>query len=865
MVRFEKSGGPAMNHQESVRVLASLFRASNEARPLLLLGAGASFSSGVPLASESVRRMARRVYAEKVKGGAIVPEQVKLTEWQTWLQGQSWFVKGEDRLAENFPLVVEHLLKPREYRTRILRDLFQPTNGIGPGYRHLGELVLKGLLKTVLTTNFDTALPMALNERRPHIPHIAEVNRGPDDLREFGIFNRAQIIWLHGKAEQYTDRNSTGEIEKLDRKLVEQLVPLLTNSPLIVMGYRGSEPSVMDHLLAKNAKRTQDFKNGIFWCIRPGEIIHPNVAALQRAVGGNFRLLEITGFDEVMEDLARELAGEDLYPSARAAESGGGAVAFDDREVVGATFDDLDHDLMLAIMREYCVKLGRVAVTRDTLPGLLREQGFLVKVGGQEVPTAGCILLFAKNPQRYFPHAVVSATIAGKKRTVFGGNLIGQRLALLEWLASEHVNPLLKVKRRATHDATPAYPGRALVELLINQLVHRDYERTETASIDIEPGRSITFKNAGSLPDSVVNRVKPDDAGRFRAVPNVSDLRNRSLCDVFFGIQAMEREGTGLSDVEALARDQGGDTAFTNEAKTCSFTARILQPIASAGSTTIARDDRPVGIYVFNVLPFASLPERVSIARLRVPWENRPAHMPLSEAGTFVLHDGALWSFVPLAVLGTVLAPLVDVEASHAALRSVVENDPDQRKILSWLLRKHFERHLVRFRKHGLMIEEGRRKGRRAYFEGYDGKPRKLIYDTPHRKGVRREVVKQRREDTRAWFENEGFGFEVTQLDGLWAVRIKPFYMFTGRDAKTPLPAFARTSRATRRMKLDRNKNVDDDLTFWGRFLSEGAPTINIGQDHVDDLLLEGAFLTIEVPEEGLLSDPDEGEDRMPA
>jgi hypothetical protein len=180
-------------------------------------------------------------------------------------------------------------------------------------------------------------------------------------------------------------------------------------------------------------------------------------------------------------------------------------------------------------------------------------------------------------------------------------------------------------------------------------------------------------------------------------------------------------------------------------------------------------------------------------------------------------------------------------------------------------LRKHFERHLVRFRKHGLMIEEGRRKGHRAYFEGYDGKPRKLIYDTPHRKSVRREVVKQRREDTRAWFENEGFGFEVTQLDGLWAVRIKPFYMFTGRDAKTPLPAFARTSRATRRMKLDRNKNVDDDLTFWGRFLSEGAPTINIGQDHVDDLLLEGAFLTIEVPEEGLLSDPDESEDRMPA
>jgi hypothetical protein len=761
--------------------------------------------------------------------------------------------------------VVQHLLQPREYRTRILRDLFQPTNGIGPGYRHLGELVLKGLVKTVLTTNFDTALPMALNERRPHLPHFAEVNRGPDDLRGFALFNRAQIVWLHGKAEQYTDRNSAGEIEKLDRRLVEHLVPLLADSPLIVVGYRGSEPTVMDHLLAKNAKRTHDFKNGIYWCVRSGEPPHENVEALRRAIGGNFRLLEITGFDEVMEDLARELVNEDLYPKARAAERGAGAVAFDDREVAGATLDDLDHDLMLTVMRDYCSKLGRAPVTRDTLAGLLREQGLVVKVDDHEVPTAGCILLFGKNPQHYFPHAVISATIAGKKRTVFDGNLIGQRLALLEWLASEDVNPLLKVKGRTTHDASPAYPGRALVELVINQLVHRDYKRSETASIDVEPGRAITFKNPGGLPESVINRVKPDDAGRFRAVPNVSDLRNRSLCDVFFGIQAMEREGTGLSDVEELARDQGGDTAFTHDGKTHSFTARILQPVASAGSKTIARDDRPVGMYVFNVLPFASLPEHVSIARLRMPWENRPTHMPLSEAGTFVVHDGALWSFVPLPALSTVLAPMIDPKASHAPLRTGIENDPEQRKILSWLLRKHFERHLIRSRRLGLVIEEARRKGRRAYFEGRDGKPRQLIYDTPRRKGVRREVVKQRREDVRAWFENEGFGFEVTQLDGLWAVRIKPFYMFTGRDAKTPLPSFARTSRATRRMKLDRNKNVDDDLTFWGRFLSEGAPTINIGQDHVDDLILEGLFLTIEVPEEGLLRDSDEGEDRMPA
>lgn len=853
-----------MTASSSTQTLASLMRAAMEARPVFLLGAGASFSSGVPLAAESVRRIARRVFAERVKGGAVLPEQVKLSEWQLWLQSQPWFIKGEDRLAENFPLVVGHLLQPREYRARILRDLFKPADEIGSGYKHFADLIMKGLVRTVLTTNFDIALPIALHERRAHIPYIAEVNRGPEDLREFSIFNRAQIVWLHGKAEQYTDRNSAGEVEKLDQELVNLLVPMLTDSPLIVVGYRGAEPSITEHLLAKSAKRTQQFKNGIFWCRLPGESVHPNVEALRRTVGNNFKLLEIDGFDELMTELAQELANEDAYRNARSAERAGRPLAFDDTEVVDASYEDLDHDLMLAVMRDYCVKLGRAPVTIDTLPGLLREQGFLTSVSGSEFPTAGCVLLFGKTPQRHFPHAVVSATIAGKKRMVFSGNLIRQRQELLEWLEGNEVNPPLKLKRRSTHTTSSAYPHRALVELLVNLLVHRDYERKETASINVEPGDSITFRNPGGLLDSVARRVSLDKDGRFHAIGKISDLRNRSLCDVFFGIRAMEREGTGLADVEVMARSLGGDTVFVHDAQTGSFVARIFQPVASAGSSTIARDDRPSGVYVFNILPFASLPENVSIVRLKTPLWERPADISLETLGTFVHRDNELWSFVPLQIFLDALGPIVDTKACRALTRREIETDPEQRKVLSWLLRKHFERHLATFEKHGFILEEGKKK-RRAYFIGREGKARKYVYDTPRRKGVAREVVKQRGDRPKAWFENEGFGYEITQYDGLWSVRIKPFYMFTGHDAKKPLSAYTRTVRATRRMKLDRNKNVDDDLTFWSRFVSGGNQTINIGQEHVGDLILEGQFVTIEVPEEGLLRDADERDDQMPA
>jgi hypothetical protein len=197
-----------MAHKDSVAILCSLLKPDNDARPTFLFGAGASFSSGVPLPAESVKRLAKQAYADFQLGGKTLPEQIKTSEWTAWLQSQRWFVHGDDHLAENFPLVIEHLLKPDAYRKRTLLNLIAIRQEIGAGYRATAELVLRGLVGTILTTNFDVALPKALNDKQPHIRHVAEVNRGPNDFNEFNLFARAQIVWLHGKTEQYSHEMS---------------------------------------------------------------------------------------------------------------------------------------------------------------------------------------------------------------------------------------------------------------------------------------------------------------------------------------------------------------------------------------------------------------------------------------------------------------------------------------------------------------------------------------------------------------------------------------------------------------------------------------------------------------------------------
>ena len=204
----------------------------------------------------------------------------------------------------------------------------------------------------------------------------------------------------------------------------------------------------------------------------------------------------------------------------------------------------------------------------------------------------------------------------------------------------------------------------------------------------------------------------------------------------------------------------------------------------------------------------------------------------------------------------------MDLKASGTVSRTKVEASPDSKRVLSWLLRKHWEHFLVGFADEGLVLEDGRK--HRAYFEGRNKEGRTVIWNGPQRTGNRRGVVKKRGDGV-PWFENEGFGYEVVDICGTWCVRIKPFYMFTRSDARTPLPSFARAAKSTRRMKFDRNKSVEADLIFWSSFLGRGGETINAGQEHVSDVLIDASFLTVEVPEIGLINDEPEDQNRMPA
>lgn len=353
--------------------------------------------------------------------------------------------------------------------------------------------------------------------------------------------------------------------------------------------------------------------------------------------------------------------------------------------------------------------------------------------------------------------------------------------------------------------------------------------------------------------DEVRHRVQIGQDGRFQPVRTVTELRNSLLADIFFGLGPMDRAGSGLADVQEIMLDHGGRAEFAVLDGNTGMRATLFQPLQAAPeSSRVARRRSPVELYVTNLLPLKVLPQRISILPLRdKPLADTPlfgeGEVP-GELPIFIQRPGQMISFADFnhyegfarrhGYLDRMLRPRVDEFIT----------DEDDRRLFVWLIGKHWGFFLHRWKEQGLFDDF---KKKRAFFQLVEGERNRVVYDSRARKGVRHDVVKRRERGQRVEHENEGFYYSVVEYGGNWAIQIKPFYMFTEADGRTPIPSYLMGRRATRRIKFDRNKSVGDDLIFWSRFLSGGQQTVNLGGVGVDDLIVEFEFCSVEVPVSG--------------
>src|SRR5262249_17304135 len=158
---------------------------------------------------------------------------------------------------------------------------------VAPGYEALSNLLNEELVTTVLTTNFDERI----SEARVKLsrPHVLTTIRTPDDLIRFSSDPPSpQCLFLHGSVDHYSDKSLVDELKTLDPELVRKVMPVVRDHPIVVVGYRGAELSIMDGLFGKLIDETNGFLRGVFWCVR-GEPrldrLHPLVQTFARSIG----------------------------------------------------------------------------------------------------------------------------------------------------------------------------------------------------------------------------------------------------------------------------------------------------------------------------------------------------------------------------------------------------------------------------------------------------------------------------------------------------------------------------------------------------------------------------------------------------
>ncbi len=160
------------------------------------------------------------------------------------------------------------------------------------------------------------------------------------------------------------------------------------------------------------------------------------------------------------------------------------------------------------------------------------------------LPTKAAILLFDKNPQRFFPQAVIKIGRFINESEIVSSDIVEGNL----FEQAENTLAILKTKYLLSHITYEGahrreklqYPYEALREAIFNALIHRDYNSTSAILIKIY-NNSLSIANEGKLPPEItIADLKRE---------HLSKPRNKLLADIFYKAGFIESWGRGTISI----------------------------------------------------------------------------------------------------------------------------------------------------------------------------------------------------------------------------------------------------------------------------------------------------------------------------
>lgn len=277
----------------------------------LFLGAGASISSGVPSAGTCIWQWKKSIFCTNNPGLEEQVSEVSLPAIQAridrWLQVNGYVpAEGEDE----YSYFIEQCHPIAEDRRRFFEPWIRRARP-HIGYRLLCLLAQVGIFKSAWTTNFDglvarAAAPFDLTAVEVGIDSKERIYRQPQG-------EEIVCVSLHGDYRYDALKNTPEELRNQEDDLKQALIDTLGTHSLVVSGYSGRDPSVMEALSSAVAQTNRRGK--VYWCgisDEPAAVVHEFLSAAGKSRKEVYYVRD-AAFDDVMARLARHcLSGQAL-------------------------------------------------------------------------------------------------------------------------------------------------------------------------------------------------------------------------------------------------------------------------------------------------------------------------------------------------------------------------------------------------------------------------------------------------------------------------------------------------------------------------------------------------------------------------
>ncbi len=283
----------------------------------ILYGAGASKTSLIPLAREIVIDLCRESYGEASGLATNVREQIRANDIRQWMQMQGWFAEARERGESEYSAVFRQFKPTADHQIAYIRKLALQAKP-SAAYDGLSHLVHAGYFDIALTTNFD---PLLENRHKALFPvEVLNILKSDHDFRYANAdTNRRQLAYLHGSLDGYSIANLDEHTRCLGTEAEQAMIRMLNGYALVVVGYSGTDSSVMELLQRLADGHASCFKRGvIYWCHLPGESLSYRAQKFLGTVAQGFTV-EVYGFDHLVEALCEKLSvGADVFQIAKA-------------------------------------------------------------------------------------------------------------------------------------------------------------------------------------------------------------------------------------------------------------------------------------------------------------------------------------------------------------------------------------------------------------------------------------------------------------------------------------------------------------------------------------------------------------------